>query len=58
MGNVPGEDEVHVGIGRPRSCGTPFDGVDFLVVRLEIMDTGVLLHRPDLESHVIRARCQ
>lgn len=41
-----GEYQVHVGVLGARSRGGPFDGVYFLVVGLQVVDAGVLLHRP------------
>ena len=35
--------------------GASLDGVDLLVVRLEVVDAGVPAHAPHLERHVVRA---
>lgn len=38
------------------SSGTPLDGVDLFLVSREVMDGGVPIHAPDLQSHVVAAR--
>ena len=40
------------------TCWTPLDGVNLLLVGLEVVDAGVLLHGPDLEGHVVAAAGQ
>lgn len=52
----PGQHEAGVGVIGARACGAPFDGVDLLAVSLEIMDTGVLLHAPDLKDEDMQVR--
>lgn len=46
---VPGQHEIGVRVVGPRSCGTPFDGVDLFAVSLQVMNAGVLLHTPKLQ---------
>lgn len=46
----PGQHDVGVGAARAGACGAPFDGVDLLAVSLEVVNTGVLLHTPDLRD--------
>lgn len=53
-----GQDKVGIGVVTTRACGTPFNGVNLFAVSLEVMNTLVVLHAPDLESHVIGARRQ
>ena len=53
-----GEDQVHVGVGSARPSGAPLDGVDLLLVGLEVVQAGVLVHAPDLECHVVAAASQ
>lgn len=50
-----GEDEVCVGIVCSRSGRRPLDGVDLLVVRLEVVHASLLVHAPHLEGHVVGA---
>ena len=47
---LPGQHEVGAGVVGPRPCGAPLDGVDLLTVGLQVVDTRVLLHAPDLEQ--------
>lgn len=44
----PGQHEVGAGVVGPGACGAPLDGVDFFTVGLEVVDTWILLHTPDL----------
>lgn len=44
----PGQHEVCTGVVGPGACWTPLDGVDFFTVGLQVVDTRVLLHTPDL----------
>ena len=50
-----GQDEVHVWIVCARSSGTPLDGVDLLLVSLQVMNTCLSVHGPHFESHVVTA---
>lgn len=52
-GNSPGKDEGSTGIVGARTGGAPFDSVDLLIVGLQVMDTGVLLHAPNLSNTFI-----
>lgn len=45
----PGQHETGAGVVGARARGTPLDGVDLLAVRLQVVDTRVLLHAPDLK---------
>lgn len=45
----PGEHDVGVGVAGAGACRAPFDGVDLFTMSLEVMDTGFLLHTPNLE---------
>ena len=45
---VPGEYERCVGVGGAGPGGAPLDGVDLLTVGLQVVNTRVLLHTPDL----------
>jgi len=47
---LPGQHEVGAGVVGPRPGGTPLDGVDLFAVGLQVVDTRVLLHTPDLYS--------
>ena len=47
---LPGEHQVGVGIVGSGARGAPLDGVDLLTVGLQVVDTRVLLHAPDLEQ--------
>lgn len=47
--------QVHVGIGGAGTSGRPLDCVNLLGVSLQVMDEGVVRHRPDLQRHVVRA---
>ena len=47
---LPGQHEVGAGVVGPRPCGAPLDGVDLLTVGLQVVDTRVLLHAPDLDQ--------
>lgn len=44
----PGQHEVGAGVVGPGACRAPLNGVDFFAVGLEVVDTCVLLHTPDL----------
>lgn len=46
--NSPGQHEVGTRVVGAWACWAPLDGVDFFAVGLEVMDTWVLLHTPDL----------
>lgn len=46
----PGQHETSAGVVGARTCGTPLDGVDLFTVRLQVVDTRVLLHTPDLKQ--------
>ena len=46
---LPGQHEVGAGVVGPRPRGAPLDGVDLLTVGLQVVDTRVLLHAPDLD---------
>lgn len=46
--------QIHVGVLCARPSWRPLDCVDFLRMRLQIMDTIVLFHWPNLEGHVVR----
>lgn len=46
----PGQHEACAGVVGARTCGTPLDGVDLFTVRLQVVDTRVLLHTPDLKQ--------
>lgn len=48
----PGEHDVGVGVARAGACGAPFDSVDLFTMSLEVMDTGLLLHTPNLWKKV------
>lgn len=48
-GISPGQHETGAGVVGARPCGTPLDGVDLFTVRLQVVDTCVLLHTPDLK---------
>lgn len=50
-----GENQIHVGIVGAWTSWRPLDGVDFLRVSLEIMHVAVVVHRPNLERHIIGA---
>lgn len=50
-----GENQIHVGIVGAWPSWRPLDGVDFLWVSLEIMHVAIVVHRPNLERHVIGA---
>lgn len=45
---TPSQDEVHVGVVGARPCRRPLDSVDLFAMCLEVMDTCVLSHWPDL----------
>lgn len=45
---LPGEHDVGVGVICAGACGAPLDRVYFFTVSLEVMDTGLLLHTPNL----------
>ena len=47
---IPGQYEGCIGVVSARACGAPLDGVDLLVVGLQIVDTVVLFHAPDLHT--------
>lgn len=47
----PGQHEVSTGVIGSRAGGTPLDGVDFFTVGLQVVDTQVLLHTPNLKRH-------
>ena len=47
---IPGKYEGCIRVISARACGAPLDCVDFLVMSLEIVDTVVLLHAPDLHT--------
>ena len=47
--------QVHVGIVCPGTSGTPLDGVDLLLMSLQVVNTVVSVHGPHLESHVVTA---
>lgn len=53
-----GQYERHIRIGRSRTGRRPFNRVDLLRVRLQIVHTIVLLHRPDFQRHVVGAAGQ
>lgn len=44
----PGEHDVGVGVARAGACGAPLDSVDLFAMSLEVVDTGILLHTPNL----------
>lgn len=46
----PGQHEVGARVVGAWACWAPLDGVDFFTVGLEVMDTRVLLHTPDLRQ--------
>ena len=43
-----GQDEVHVRIVGAWACGTPFDGVNLFLMSLQIVDTRLSVHCPNL----------
>lgn len=45
---VPCKDKAHVRVGSAGACWTPLDCVDLLTVGLQVVNTCVLLHRPNL----------
>lgn len=45
---LPGEHDVGVGVTCAGACGAPLDSVDFFTVSLEVVDTRLLLHTPNL----------
>lgn len=45
---LPGQHQVGIGVVGPGPRGAPLDGVDLLTVGLQVVDTRVLLHTPDL----------
>lgn len=45
---LPGEHDVSVGVICARAGGAPLDSVDFFAMSLEVMDTRLLLHTPNL----------
>lgn len=47
---LPGQHQVCTGVVGPGARGAPLDGVDFFIVGLEVMNTRVLLHTPDLQA--------
>lgn len=49
-GIPPGEHDVGVGVACAGARGAPLDGVDLFTVSLEVVDTGLLLHAPDLHE--------
>ena len=53
-----GQDKVGVGIRRSRAGAGPLDGVDLFVVSLEVVKTGVPVHAPDFEGHIVGAAGQ
>lgn len=44
----PSEHDVGVGVARARASWAPFDSVDLFTMSLEVVDTGLLLHTPNL----------
>ena len=48
-----GQDQVGVRVRGSRAGTGPLDGVDLFVVSLEVVKTGVPVHAPDLEGHVV-----
>ena len=48
----PGKHDVGVGVARAGACGAPLDSVDLFTMSLEIVDTGLLLHTPNLYKKV------
>ena len=44
-------DQVHVGVVSSGACGAPFDGVDLLLVGLQVMYAVVPVHGPHLNDH-------
>lgn len=46
----PGQHETSAGVVGARTRGTPLDGVDLFTMRLQVVDTRVLLHTPDLKQ--------
>lgn len=44
----PGEHDVGVWVARAGACGAPLDSVDLFAMGLEVVDTGLLLHTPNL----------
>lgn len=48
MISPPGKHDVGVGVVCAWPCGTPLDGVDLFAVGLEVVNTGLVLHTPDL----------
>ena len=53
-----GQDKVGVGIRGSRAGAGPLDGVDLFVVSLEVVKTGVPVHAPDFEGHIVGAAGQ
>lgn len=46
----PGQHKVRIGVVGSWAGGAPFDGVDLFAVGLQVVDTRVLLHAPDLDG--------
>lgn len=49
----PGEHNVGVGIVGAGTGGAPLDGVDLFTVSLQVVNTGFLLHAPNLREEMI-----
>lgn len=52
-GRPPGQHEVSTGVVGARAGRAPLDGVDFFAVGLQVVDTRVLLHTPDLKRELL-----
>ena len=53
-----GQDQVGVRVRGSRAGTGPLDGVDLFVVSLEVVKTGVPVHAPDFEGHIVGAAGQ
>lgn len=49
------QDQIHVGILSAGSRRRPLYRVDFLRVGLQVVDAGVVFHRPYFQGHIVRA---